>query len=484
MPAMDRLQNILVPILLVVWTSDPSFSKLISGRALTGKTWMFISRFAFFDTGGKLQFDLEYPVTDYCCPKLVFYYDDYWLSVYPFQEMSCNAKLEYAGSSYGANLSLDLSGSIAGISQCEKSNSTNKRRCVGTVHFESIRNRWWFFVLSHCNSKTGLDIEYKLTFTNGESWEKHLSADEMHILETNVAFLCCALVLTTMALIFAHELWHQDFLHRTVKFFVSALFYELFGILLETAYYVEVVSSGTEYKFLLTAGKLLHAASEVLFIFLLLLISNGYTVTRGRLPNNVQVQFIIFFTLYMITYGIMFIYDVELFDPAIVRYLYDSPAGKGMVALRLVAWLWFTGSIYFTVKHFPEKTRFYVRLLLFYNVWFFAKPIIVFLGYFVIEPWSRTKTCNAVDLAICAVGFAGFLFLVRPTQAQRNFPFHVRTTQVDAVAEDPNPNFQHTEDFNRLSRDEMGKLETNLNDLKSIPSQTSMDRHREVDRVP
>ena len=479
---MDNLQKYMLQLQIVVifFTSKFSYAKYVSGHAFSDKTWMFVARFAFFDTGGKLKFDVEYPVSEYCCPKLAYYYDDYWLSVYPHDEMDCDAKLKYAGVSSGANLSLDLSHSIPGISQCEKSNSTHKRRCVGTIHFKSVKNRWWFFVLSQCNSNTGLDVKYILELTNGDSWEKHLSADEMHILESNVAFFCCAVILTALASKFAHELWKQDFLHRTVKFFISALFYETFAIMLQTAYYIEMVTSGKEYKFLRTAGDLLHAASEVLFVFLLLLISKGYTVTRGRLPNSVQCQFIVFFTLYMITYGIMFIYDVELFDPAIVRYLYDSPAGQGMVALRLVAWIWFASNIYFTVKPFPEKKQFYMHLFLFFVAWFFAKPIIVFLGYYVIEPWSRTVTVNAVDLSICILGFGGFLWLIRPSQALRNFPFHVRTAQVDAIAESNNPNFQHTEDFGRLSREETGKLETSLNDLKSIPSRSSI---KELDSV-
>ncbi|EEC06290.1 conserved hypothetical protein [Ixodes scapularis] len=57
------------------------------------------------------------------------------------------------------------------------------------------------------------------------------------------------------------------------------------------------------------------------------------------------------------------------FDPGEVLYLYESPAGYGIVALRLVGWGWFVYATVFTLLHYPEKTAFYTRLFLLYTIW-------------------------------------------------------------------------------------------------------------------
>ena len=59
----------------------------------------------------------------------------------------------------------------------------------------------------------------------------------------------------------------------------------------------------------------------------------------------------------------------QVFDPGEVLYLYESEPGYGLVALRLIAWVWFCYAIFFTLKHFPEKSTFYYPFFIFYTVW-------------------------------------------------------------------------------------------------------------------
>jgi len=41
-----------------------------------------------------------------------------------------------------------------------------------------------------------------------------------------------------------------------------------------------------------------------------------------------------------------------------------------VIALRLIAWFWFTYAIIFTLKHYPEKSGFYYPLYTIYSVWY------------------------------------------------------------------------------------------------------------------
>jgi hypothetical protein len=61
---------------------------------------------------------------------------------------------------------------------------------------------------------------------------------------------------------------------------------------------------------------------------------------------------------------------LQFFDPGEVLYIYESPAGYGLIALRLLAWIWFLYAIFFTLKHYPEKSKFYFPFLAFYTIWY------------------------------------------------------------------------------------------------------------------
>jgi hypothetical protein len=52
-----------------------------------------------------------------------------------------------------------------------------------------------------------------------------------------------------------------------------------------------------------------------------------------------------------------------------VLYLYESAAGYGLVTLRLLGWLMLLYSCFFTLKHYPDKGRFYTPFLIFYTLW-------------------------------------------------------------------------------------------------------------------
>lgn len=63
-------------------------------------------------------------------------------------------------------------------------------------------------------------------------------------------------------------------------------------------------------------------------------------------------------------------YGAQFFDPGLVLYIYESPPGYGILGLRLIAWLYFSYACFFTVKHYPEKSKFYYPFYIFYTIWY------------------------------------------------------------------------------------------------------------------
>lgn len=141
---------ILVMFVYVIWKSD---AKIEKGRIHTSSSWEFVTRFVFLNEGGKLEYTVEYPLTNECCPSLVFYYDDHRSEVYPRPDMGCLSKMRYASKYYGSNLQLKLDHSNSN-GNCVDYYVGGKifRQCSGQVLFTAMRARWWFLVLSNCDN--------------------------------------------------------------------------------------------------------------------------------------------------------------------------------------------------------------------------------------------------------------------------------------------------------------------------------------------
>ena len=58
-----------------------------------------------------------------------------------------------------------------------------------------------------------------------------------------------------------------------------------------------------------SAGRVLEAAADFTFLLLLLLCAKGYTITRGRLRQASAVKMTVFLALYVVTWGVLFVYE-------------------------------------------------------------------------------------------------------------------------------------------------------------------------------
>ncbi|KAL0281143.1 UNVERIFIED_CONTAM: hypothetical protein PYX00_002219 [Menopon gallinae] len=126
----------------------------------------------------------------------------------------------------------------------------------------------------------------------------------------------------------------------------------------------------------------------------------------------------------------MFDSRISFFDPGEVLYLYDSPAGYGLIILRIVAWWMFIYSTVFTLKHYPEKATFYYPFNIIGTLWFVAGPGVVLAANNLIDKWVRESIVCAAFHIVAFGGHVLFLILTLPSKANKNFPYHVRTNQI------------------------------------------------------
>ena len=422
---------------------------------------MLVSGFSFIDDLGKLEYkvDYKYSATHECCPSLAYYSHDSYEFVSSNNDMDCQTKLSHAQGfvkfqNSSARDNSDNSGNYS--TQCFKINDdTNLRQCSGVLRVHSL-DRWWFFVLSHCNSSKGLDISYEFTFTNGDSWEKHLSGEEIHILEGQTVSLGSILLLFAAGLYCTRRLLQLDKFHRAFKLFMSSLSCEVTAQILECIYYTQYVRSGVELPPLQTIAELLHCTSEVIFVVLLILLANGWTMTRACFGQKAQKNLTIFCSLYILNYGILFVYKQGFSDPESSHLLFEGLVDKGYRILRIIAWVCFAFGIYFSIRNNPEKKKFYLQFGAYCSVWFLFAPLSIPAFSFLSEP-NQLRVMRLFRFPLLVLlGFSGVLYLMRPSKVDVNFPFRVRGNEVDTEQVQDLNNFQRAE---YVTFTELGKAE-------------------------
>uniref|UniRef100_A0A8D1EB93 Transmembrane protein 145 n=2 Tax=Sus scrofa TaxID=9823 RepID=A0A8D1EB93_PIG len=450
-----------------------------SEEALSGplfQDWVFLTRFCFLSDYGRLDFRFRYPEVSLpqtlamlkldtplasqgrghpapcapptptslglqakCCQNILLYFDDpsQWPAVYKAGDKDCLAKESVIRPENNQVINLTTQYAWSGC-QVVSEEGTRYLSCSSGRSFRSVRERWWYIALSKCGGD-GLQLEYEMVLTNGKSfWTRHFSADEFGILETDVTFLLIFILIFFLSCYFGYLLKGRQLLHTTYKMFMAAAGVEVLSLLFFCIYWGQYATDGIGNESLKIVAKLLFSSSFLIFLLMLILLGKGFTVTRGRISHSGSVKLSVYMTLYTLTHVVLLIYEAEFFDPGQVLYTYESPAGYGLIGLQVAAYVWFCYAVLVSLRHFPEKQPFYVPFFAAYTLWFFAVPVMALIANFGIPKWAREKIVNGIQLGIHLYAHGVFLIMTRPSAANKNFPYHVRTSQI-ASAGAPGP---------------------------------------------
>ncbi|XP_071276967.1 transmembrane protein 145 isoform X4 [Agelaius tricolor] len=396
---------VLLPLLLLLLPAGAA-PKYVRGRISTKEDWVFLTRFCFLSDFGRLDFHFRYPEAR-CCQNILLYFDDpsQWPAVYRRGGKDCLAKESVIRPENNQVINLTTQYAWSGC-QVLPGVSGRVLSCSSGRSFRSVRERWWYVALSKCGGG-GLELEYEMVLTNGDSfWTRHFSADEFGILETDITFLLIFSLIFLLSCYCGYRLKGRQLLHTTYKMFMAA--------------------AGLE-------GKLLFSISFLIFLLMLILLGKGFSVTRGRISPGGSVRLSVYMTLYSIAHIALLTYEAQFFDPGQVLYTYESPAGYGLIALQFGAFAWFCAAVGATLSAVPERRRFYLPFLAAYTFWFLAVPVSALVANFGIPKWAREKIVNGIQLGTHLYAHGVFLVLTRPSAANKNFPFHVRTSQIGSV---------------------------------------------------
>ncbi|XP_041373916.1 transmembrane protein 145-like isoform X2 [Gigantopelta aegis] len=429
-------------VVLSVFVSGGS-AKWVEGYLDTDQDWKFLGRFCFLSEKGSLVYNFVYPVA-YSTQDILLYYDtdSQWPSVYPSTK-SCLEKFSVLSIQKNQVISLNTSYTRPSMySGCKIGvlNGESVYNCTEARSFRSMRERWWYIAVSRCSSlptqPQGMKLHYSMHMTNGPAGDMlyhEFSADEFYILPTDITFLLIHLIIFGLTIVCAAALRDRQLFHTTYKMYLTTVTLWTFHIFLLCVAFGKYSQTGRSERRTKVAARVFSSAADLIFQLMLILMGSGYTITRGKLKSLETVIFTVFTCIYTIVYIVLLIWEAVLFDPGQVLYIYQSPAGYGLIALHLFGWLWFLLAVFFTLKKYPSKAKFYIPFTIFYTIWFFATPLIILISNLALPQWMREKTVNGVELFIGLAGHVFFLVLTRPAAANTNFPYHVRTTQIGSL---------------------------------------------------
>ncbi|KAK3107887.1 hypothetical protein FSP39_024447, partial [Pinctada imbricata] len=249
-------------------------------------------------------------------------------------------------------------------------------KCEHSQKFSSSRDMWWFFVISR----------FKL-----------------------------------------HSL---QLLHSTYKLYVSSVIIWWIHLLAYVVAYGHYARTGYRLDTLTSAGRLFSLISIGIFILMLLLLANGYSVVIGKLKKKIKILVVLAIVFYYVATFFFVVVEGRAFDRGLVLYIYDFWPGYCLLIIRGICFFIFMLMLIFMLKKHRKKRRFYVPFAFFYTLWFWAGPVVILLAMFVMDDWAREKVVHGIEQAVMFFGHIFFLVLTRPTQASSNFPYTIKTSQV------------------------------------------------------
>lgn len=115
-------------------------------------------------------------------------------------------------------------------------------------------------------------------------------------------------------------------------------------------HYDKFADDGIGFPALQSCGFVFRQIGTCTFLFLLLLIAKGYTITRARLSTRGTIRICIFIVLYIILFFSSIIWQITVFDPARVTYISESLPAYFIIVLRIISWVWFLRGEFFIYR--------------------------------------------------------------------------------------------------------------------------------------
>jgi len=186
-------------------------------------------------------------------------------------------------------------------------------------------------------------------------------------------------------------------------------------------HYSSFASNGIGAPGLEGLGLAFNMLSQLLFMFLCLLISKGLTITVNHLDKSALAVPVVM-AIMLFLYLMLFVSAYAWTDPASTMYFFDSIVGYIIIASRVGIFGWFCWSIFEIFKLEPEseKRKFYLMFGGLASAWFLFLPFIALIALGISE-WNRYGVVTGLSLAVDSAAWLAMVILFWPSRIDTYF---------------------------------------------------------------
>jgi len=199
-------------------------------------------------------------------------------------------------------------------------------------------------------------------------------------------------------------------------------------VLFYLCHYGKYTQDGVGVPALKGLGEVLDASARVTLIIMLILLAQGWTISRQQLLHRWQI--ITAAGVLAVFYLAFIIWDVAGRDPVSTLYVYDATPGYLVCVLVAICAIWFLVYIIQSYRAEAEeaKARLYVRLGALYFLWFLSLPLIVLLALGV-APWVRQKAIDGLLQAVSLIAYSVLTYVLWFSRSDEYFKMKVPDVQ-------------------------------------------------------
>jgi hypothetical protein len=371
----------------------------------------FLTKFNF-DTSGKGKLEIKQLTVasgELASTQLALFYDDEWFKVYGNASMSCGDKVAAARKTIAMSdiLRVMATAQFNGSWEIEV-NDANKPYL-------------WFIVATNCaqNKVTGFEWSAELTqFQQGIYHQ--VSYDRQTLFFMFLFFGVVWFVGLAVNIYSTVALMRKGAFHPIVRLFTATVVLFELSLLCQFVHHASFATDGIGLRGVEAFGRFLDMFSDVVFTLLVLLLAQGWAVSRQSIEHRILM--LIGSLLYLVLDIVLMFCMYFATDPASTSFMYLTPPGILVLVLRifvLAAFVWLVVRSIIAETD-PDKKRFYVMLGCIYSLYFVSLPVIALLSA-ALPVWYSYLATEWVYTLAKTFSYGAMLIMLLPKFAENYF---------------------------------------------------------------
>lgn len=364
--------------------------------------------------------------------ELVLFYDEEWLPIYDNTTMTCCEKVQHA------RITIPFK-SIADVMATSQFNGSWKIQ----VSDSARAHIWWIFAANcpvnvssmqccTCDpAKHGCDCQYSQgnvtdfwwggSLTQAETGLYHqVTYDRQTLFYLYLFFGIVWLFGLAVNIYSSVVLARRGAFHPIVRLFTATIVVFEFSLITQFIHHASYAKNGIGLPGLEGFGLFLDLVSDIIFMLLLVLLAQGWAVSRQGIEHRLAMLggALLFLVLDIILMFCMYF----AVSPMSTAFLFVTAPGIMLLVLRIAILAAFIVLIVrsATAELDPTKKRFYITLGGVYSVYFVSLPVIALISA-VLPPYISYKITMWLYAFVKTGAFGAMLLLLMPATAEKYF---------------------------------------------------------------